>query len=300
MTFPASHERTADPAARRGTSDSPPGYFHLVIAQAAGNARGDQGADQAGAVAHPVGEVRDALGVQGAQHPGGLVQLSTGPSGPSSEPRSASRSNSAIAMRRWHLNATHLSTMSRTQTPPSPLTPAVQRRPVAGARRAIPRTIHGARLAIASTARSERRIAVRRPGVGIDASSASADPAGGPWRSTARSCQVPGTPRSSTLPRSSKPVPEPTTRSRTVRETRISPAPAWPKIRAAMCTAMPPDVGVEQFALAGVDASADLRCPVSRRRRARPRRSGWPASGRRTWRGGRRRCSSPPCRRIVA
>ena len=36
------------------------------------------------------------------------------------------------------------------------------------------------------------------------------------------------------------PVPEPTTRSRTVRETRISPAPAWPRIRAAMCTAIPP------------------------------------------------------------
>ena len=51
---------------------------------------------------------------------------------------------------------------------------------------------------------------------------------------------MPGTPRSSTLPRSSKPVPEPTTRSRTVRETRISPAPAWPRIRAAMCTASPP------------------------------------------------------------
>ena len=49
---------------------------------------------------------------------------------------------------------------------------------MAGARRAIPRRIHGARLPIVSTARSERRIAVRRPGVGIDASSASADPAG--------------------------------------------------------------------------------------------------------------------------
>jgi hypothetical protein len=82
--------------------------------------------------------------------------------------------------RRWYLNATHLSTMSRTQTPPTALTPAVQRRPVAGARRATPRRIHGARLAITSTARSERCIAVRRPGVGIDASSASADPAGGP------------------------------------------------------------------------------------------------------------------------
>ena len=69
---------------------------------------------------------------------------------------------------------------------------------------------------------------------------------------------MPGTPRNSTLPRSSKPVPEPTTRSRTVRETRISPAPAWPTIRAAMCTAIPPMSVVEQFALAGVDASADL------------------------------------------
>jgi hypothetical protein len=37
--------------------------------------------------------------------------------------------------------------------------------------------IHGVRLAITSTARSERRIAIRRSGVGIDASSASADPA---------------------------------------------------------------------------------------------------------------------------
>ena len=46
------------------------------------------------------------------------------------------------------------------QTPPSALTPAVQRRPVAGARRLNPRRIHGARLAIASTVRSERRIAV--------------------------------------------------------------------------------------------------------------------------------------------
>jgi hypothetical protein len=64
---------------------------------------------------------------------------------------------------------------------------------VAGARRAIPRRIHGARVAITSTARSERRIAVRRPGVGIDASCASGDPARGPWRSTASSCQVPGT-----------------------------------------------------------------------------------------------------------
>jgi hypothetical protein len=97
---------------------------------------------------------------------------------------------------------------------PSALTPvAVQLRTV-GVKRAMPRRIHGVRLAITATARSDRRIAVRGPGVGVDASSASADPAGGPWRSTASSCQVPGTPRNSTLPRSSNPVPEPTTRER--------------------------------------------------------------------------------------
>jgi len=76
------------------------------------------------------------------------------------------------------------------ETPPTALTPAVHRRPVAGAMRAIPRRIHGVRLAITATARSERRIAVRGPGVGIDASSASGDPAGGPLRSTAKSCQL--------------------------------------------------------------------------------------------------------------
>jgi hypothetical protein len=62
----------------------------------------------------------------------------------------------------------------------TPAGTAVQLRRVAGARRAIPRRIRGARLAITSTARSERRITVRRPGVGIDASSASGDPARGP------------------------------------------------------------------------------------------------------------------------
>ena len=114
------------------------------------------------------------------------------------------------------------------------------------------------RLAITSTARSERRIAVRGPGVGVDASSASADPARGPWRSTARSCQVPGTPRSSTLPRSSKPVPEPTTRSRTVRETRISPGAGLAEDPRGDVYGDPPDVVVQQFAFAGVDAGADL------------------------------------------
>ena len=55
-----------------------------------------------------------------------------------------------------------------------------QLRLVAGARRATPRRIHGVRLAITSMARSDRRIAVRAPGVGVDTSVASADPAGGP------------------------------------------------------------------------------------------------------------------------
>ena len=36
------------------------------------------------------------------------------------------------------------------------------------------------------------------------------------------------------------------------------PAPAWPTIRAAMCTAIPPMSAAQQFALAGVNASADL------------------------------------------
>ena len=52
--------------------------------------------------------------------------------------------------------------------------------PLAGARRAIPRRIHRVRLAITATAWSERCIAVCGPGVGVDASSASADPAGAP------------------------------------------------------------------------------------------------------------------------
>ena len=147
---------------------------------------------------------------------------------------------------------------------PSALTRvSVQLRLVAGASRATPRRIHGVCRAITASARSERRIAVRGPGVGVDASSASGDPARAPSRATANSCQVPGTPRNSTLPRSSKPVPEPTTRSRTVRDTRISSAPAWPQYPRGDVDRDPPDVCVEQFALAGMDASADLDAPLS-------------------------------------
>ena len=59
------------------------------------------------------------------------------------------------------------------------------------------------------------------------------------------------------VPRSSKPVPEPTTRSRTVRETRIHRRRPG-RGSAPRCVLQAPDVGVEQFAFAGVDAHADL------------------------------------------
>ena len=134
-------------------------------------------------------------------------------------------------------------------------------RSAVGARRAIPRRIHGVRLAITSTARSERRIAVRGPGVGIDTSSASADPARAPWRSTARSCQVPGTPRNSTLPRSRSPCPSRPPGPHGAGDEN-SPAPACSQIRAAMCTAIH-RCGIQQFALASVDASADSIPSVS-------------------------------------
>ena len=114
------------------------------------------------------------------------------------------------------------------------------------------------RLAISATARSERRIAVRGPGVGVDTSSASADPARGPWRSTASSCQVPGTPRSSTLPRSSK------ARARAddqvthgARDQDVAGAGLAEDPRRDVYRD-PADVAVQQFALAGVDAGADL------------------------------------------
>ena len=108
-----------------------------------------------------------------------------------------------IQIRRLGVRIPHERTSQRADSGSCPV------RPVTGAMRAIPRSIHGVRLAITATARSERRIAVLGPGVGVDASCASADPARAPSRSTATSCQVPGTPRNSTLPRSSKPVPQP-------------------------------------------------------------------------------------------
>src|SRR6478609_458666 len=82
----------------------------------------------------------------------------------------AGSSPARMHRRRCYLHATHLSTMSRTRTPPSALTPVAAQLRTVGVRRATPRRIHGVRLAIAATARSERRIAVRGPGVGVDTS----------------------------------------------------------------------------------------------------------------------------------
>src|SRR5690606_27730989 len=61
-------------------------------------------------------------------------------------------------------------------------------------------------------------------------------------RSTANSCQVPGTPLSWWGPWSLNAMPDPTTRSFTVPETSTSPAPASAPTRAAMWTASPPRV----------------------------------------------------------
>ena len=168
--------------------------------------------------------------------------------------------------------------------PPSALTPvAVQLRlVVAGARRAIPRRIHGVRLAITSTARSERRIAVRGPGVGVDASSRLG-------RSRPRAVaidrqELPGAGHATQLDaaavlearaRADDQVPD-----GAVDEDFAGPGLAEDPRRDVYGD--PPDVGVEQFALAGVDAGADLDAQCLGVDRARPRRSGWPASGRRT------------------
>jgi hypothetical protein len=65
-------------------------------------------------------------------------------------------------------------------------------RPATGVRRAIPRSIHGVRLAITAMARSDRSMPAWGAGVGVEASWASADPARAPWGSTASSCQLPG------------------------------------------------------------------------------------------------------------
>ena len=57
---------------------------------------------------------------------------------------------------------------------------------------------------------------------------------------TANSFQVPGTPLSSCSPRSLNAMPDPATRSATVRDTRTSPGDAEAETRWPMCTAIPP------------------------------------------------------------
>jgi len=57
---------------------------------------------------------------------------------------------------------------------------------------------------------------------------------------TANSLQVPGTPFNSCSPRSSNVIPDPATKSVTVRETSTSPVPASDDTRCPMWTAMPP------------------------------------------------------------
>jgi hypothetical protein len=57
--------------------------------------------------------------------------------------------------------------------------------------------------------------------------------------STAYSCQSPGTPLSRWAPRSRNRIPEPATRSATVRETSTSPGWAAAATRAPICTAIP-------------------------------------------------------------
>src|SRR5580693_6133307 len=77
---------------------------------------------------------------------------------------------------RWTPTIRILSHRRHGDTPALRSGPLFGYRRVTGATRAIPRRIQGVRLAITATARSERRIAVRGPGVGVDASCASGDP----------------------------------------------------------------------------------------------------------------------------
>jgi hypothetical protein len=108
-----------------------------------------------------------------------------------------------------------------------------------------------------STARSERRIAVRRPGVGIDASSASADPARAPWRSTAK--ELPGAGHAAQLDAAA------VLEARARADDQVTHCAGDKDFPGAGLAADPrrdvygtaPDVAVEQLAFAGVDAGAD-------------------------------------------
>ena len=141
---------------------------------------------------------------------------------------------------------------------PSALTPvAVQLRRVAGARWAIPRRIHGVRLAITSTARSDRRIAVRGPEWALTpvpprpippARRGDRPPAVARCRArhAARRCRGPQSPCPTRRPGHGRCGNEDFAGAGLAEDPRRD------------VYGDPPDVGVQQFALAGVDAGADL------------------------------------------
>ena len=200
------------------------------------------------------------------------------------------RSPARMHRRRWYLNATHLSTMSRTQTPPSALTPAVQRRPVAGARRAIPRRIHGARLRSpprrgpSGASRSDGQewaLTPVPPRAIPPAGHGDRPPAVARCRAhrAARRCRGPRSPCPSRRPGHARCGRRGFRRRRPGRGSAPRCVPRAPRCRC-------PSVRIRRCG-----CRRGSGCPVSRRQRAGPRRSGWPASGRRTWRGGHRRCS---------
>ena len=75
---------------------------------------------------------------------------------------------------------------------------------------------------------------------------------------TAKIRHSPGTPLSSSAPRSSNSIPDPITRSRSVLDSSTSFRPASALRRAPMCTAIPPIVSAADLAFAGVQTGAHL------------------------------------------
>ena len=112
----------------------------------------------------------------------------------------------------------------------------------------------------------------------------------------ANSSHSSGTPLSRWLPRGVKRKPEPATRSRTVREQRISPSPAQAEHARGDVDGDAADVVADQLDLAGVQPDPDRQPLLRAARPAWPPRRGWPAPDRRRWPGSRRRSSRPPAR----
>ncbi len=109
--------------------------------------------------------------------------------------------------------------------------------------------------------------------------------ASGQARSTASTCHSSGTPLSAWRPWSSKTMPEPTTRSRTVPVTRPRPRRPW-RSPAPRCDGQPADVVAAHLHLAGVQACAQLQ--------ASARAASTMAAAQRTaWVGAAKRAASP-------